>query len=130
MSWPVRSLVAGALVLAALVPLGRWEGDRRASSEVDGMEATRALIGRLDSPRLSGYRLLPSFDCLVYARDGNPFALELCVDGAGRVVETIDRRRPQRRIDSLRDGPDASTLRVDRAEVDRLLARMGAPGRG
>jgi len=121
------AVAAGALVLVALVPLGRWEGGRHAAAEVAGMERTRALIGPLDSPTLSGYRVLPGFDCLVYRRGDNPFALELCVDAEGRVIETIDRRHVDRRIDSLRDDPAASTLRVDRAFVDRLLARMGAP---
>jgi hypothetical protein len=121
------AVAAAALVLVALVPLGRWEGGRQASAQVEGMERTRALIGPLDSPTLSGYRVLPGFDCLVYRRGDNPFALELCADAEGRVVETVDRRRFERRIDSLRDDPAASTLLVDRAVVDRLLARMGAP---
>jgi hypothetical protein len=120
------AVAVGALVLAALVPLGRWEGERHAETEVQGMARTLALIGPLDSSALSGYRVLPGFDCLVYRRGDNPFALELCVDREGRMVETIDRRRFERRIHSLRDDPGASTLRVDRALVDRLLRRMGA----
>jgi hypothetical protein len=119
-------LAASILVVLALVLLGRWEGERRADSVTERMAETRTLIGPLDSPELSGYRVLAGFDCLVYRRGDNPFALELCVDGEGRVVETIDRRRLDRRIDSLRDDPDASRLRVDRAVVDRLLRRMGA----
>ena len=90
------------------------------------MERVRALIGPLDSPTLSGFRVLPGLDCLVYRRGRNPFALELCVDPQGRVVETIDRRRYDRTISSLRYDPSASTLRVDRREVDRLLRKMGA----
>jgi hypothetical protein len=122
----VALAAAAAVLLAALVPLGRWEGERRANAEVDGMTETLAAIGPVNSPSLSGYRVLSEFDCLVYRRGDNPFALELCVDPEGRVVETIDRRRFERRIDSLRDDPSASTLRVDRALVDRLLRRMGA----
>jgi hypothetical protein len=114
----------GAVVLAALVPLGRWEGGRHAAAEVRGMEGTLDLIGPLDSSSLSGYRILPGLDCLVYRRGDNPFALEVCVDSSGRVVETIDRRRFHRRIDSLLEDPTASTLRVDRHLVDRLLRRM------
>lgn len=123
------AVVAGALVLVALVPIGRWEGTRQAAAEVRGVEQTLALIGPLDSSTLSGYRVLPGFDCLVYRRGDNPFALEVCVDAKGRVVETTDRRRFDRRIDSLREDPPASTLRVDRVLVDRLLRRMNAPRR-
>lgn len=90
------------------------------------MEATRALVGPLDSPTLSGYRILLDFECLVYRRGDNPYALELCIDPEGRVIETIDRRRFDRRVAGLRDDPAASALRVDRALVDRLLRRMGA----
>ena len=117
------------LVLTGLVVLGRWERRREIDEQLRGMAAIQALVGRLDSPTLSGYRVLPGFDCLVYRRGSNPFALELCVDRAGRLVEAIDRRRPERRIYSLRFEPDASRIRVDRAEVDRLLRRMHAPRR-
>ena len=71
--------------------------------------------------------MLPAFDCLVYRRGPNPYALELCVDHTGRVVEAIDRRTVDRKIWSLTFEPASSPVRVDRAEVDRLLARMGAP---
>ena len=119
-------IAVGVVVLAALVPVGRWEGSRNARGQVRGMERVRALIGPLDSSTLSGYRVLPGFDCLVYRRGRNPFALELCVDPQGRVVETINRRRYERRISSLRYEPSASTLHVNRGEVDRLLRKMGA----
>ena len=119
-------LAGGALILVVLVLLGRWEGDRRADAEVAGMAETMASVGPLDSASLSGYRILSGFDCLVYRRGDNPYALELCVDDDGRVVETIDRRRFARRIHTLREEPEASTLRVDRAVVDRLLRRMRA----
>lgn len=127
MSWSLRLALLVAVVLAALVGIGRWEGSRAAAAQVRGMERVRALIGPLDSPSLSGYRVQPGFDCLVYRRGSNPYALELCVDPQGRVVETIDRRRFHRVISDLHYDPSASTLRVDRAEVDRLLRKMGAP---
>jgi hypothetical protein len=122
----VATLAVALVVLAALVPLGRWEGDRHAQAEVKGMARTLALIEALRPASLSGYRVLPDFDCLVYREGSNPYALEYCVDADGRVVETIDRRRFERRIHSLREDPDSSTLRVDRTDVDRLLRRMGA----
>ena len=122
-------VVAVSVVLAALVAIGRWERHGEVADQVRGMRSVRALIGPLDNPTLSGFRALPAFDCLVYRRGGNPFAVEICVDGTGRVVEAIDRRASGRHIYTLRFEPTASTLRVDRREVDRLLRRMGAlPG--
>jgi hypothetical protein len=118
--------VAMVAVLAAIAGVGRWEGGRETTREVRGFHIVQRLIGPLDSRTLSGFRVFPAFDCLTYRRGANPFALELCVDPAGRVVEAIDRRRETRRIWSLRYHPRASTDRVDRAEVDRLLRKMGA----
>jgi hypothetical protein len=129
MSWRARSTVAAGLVVvaaAALVAVGRWEGSREAAREVRGFHVVQRLIGPLDSRTLSGFRVLPGFDCLTYRRGANVFALELCVDRSGRVVEAIDRRSYDRRIWSLRFDPGASTDRVDRAQVDRLLRKMGA----
>jgi hypothetical protein len=90
------------------------------------MERTRALVGPLAQPALSGYRIESAFDCLVYKRGPDPFALELCVDPSGRLVETIDRRTATRRISSLTADPGASTIVLPRHEVDRLLRRMHA----
>ena len=129
MSWRTRSAaIAGVVVVAAaaLVAVGRWEGSHEAAREVRGFHIVQRLIGPLDSPSLSGFRVLPGFDCLTYRRGTNVFALELCVDPSGRVVEAIDRRTYNRRIWSLRFDPSASTDRIDRVEVDRLLRKMGA----
>jgi hypothetical protein len=126
MSWRARSVVVLLVVAAALVAVGRWEGSREATREIHGFRIVQRLVGPLDSPTLSGFRVFSAFDCLTYRRGANPFALELCVDRAGRVVEAIDRRQLTRRIWSLRFDPAASTVHVDRAEVDRLLRKMGA----
>jgi hypothetical protein len=115
----------GLVVLAALVAIGRWERSGWVRTQVQGMERIRTAIGPLDSPTLIGYRVLPGFDCLVYRRGQNPYALELCVDGAGRVVQAID-RRGDRVYYSLQAEPTASTLRVDPRTAKRLLRKMGA----
>ena len=120
------AVVVGVAVLVALVPLGRWEHRRELRDTIRGMERVRAAVGTLDSRSLFGYRVLPIFDCLVYRRGPNPYALELCVDGTGRVVEAIDRRGGTPRFYSLRAEPSASTVRVSAAEVRTLLRKMGA----
>jgi hypothetical protein len=128
MASPRRWLVVGAacvVLLAVLAVAGRWERSRWASAQERGMERIRAAIGPLDSSSLVGYRVLPAFDCLVYRRASNPYALELCVDSSGRVVQAIDRRRGNTYY-TLQAEPAASTVRVDRRAVERLLQKMGA----
>lgn len=124
-----RLLIAASasvlLALAVLAVIGRSERTSWIDSQIAGMKRTRAAIGPLDSPTLTGYRVLPGFDCLVYRRGNDPYALELCVDGAGRVVQTIDRRHG-RAYSTLQAEPTASTFRVDETTVRRLLTKMGA----
>ena len=121
--------VAAAAALIALVFVGRWEGRRHARAEIRAMQRTLDAVGPLDNRTLDAYRIdIDSrFDCLLYKRRGERLALELCFDRKGRLVETIDRRSGKPKIASLREDPGASTIRVDRAEVVRLLKRLGAP---
>ena len=122
----VLVVAAALLVLGGLVLVGRSEGRRHARAENRVIAQIRALVGPLDSPTLDRYRLLPEFSCLLYGRHGDPFALELCIDAQGRVVEAIDRRKGSPRIASLREDPSAATVRVDRPEVDRLIHNLEA----
>jgi hypothetical protein len=120
---------AGFVVVLGLVFLGRWEGRHHERAEIAGMQRVLDLVGPLDNPSLSAYRIDIDFefDCLIYRRGSNRYALELCFDRSGRLVEAIDRRRSKEYIASLREHPEASTIRVDRALVVRLLKRLGAP---
>jgi hypothetical protein len=121
--------LAALATLVLLAFVGRWEGRGHARSELAGMRKTLAAVGPLDNRTLSAYRIdIDSrFDCLIYKRGSNRLALELCFDRTGRLVETIDRRSGAPKISSLREDPAASTIRVDWAEVVRLLKRLGAP---
>jgi hypothetical protein len=124
-----RAAAAIAIVVAAvaLVAIGRWERSRHVSDELRGMRDVRAAVGQLDNPSLDSYRVsLVPFDCLVYRRGSNDFALELCIDEDGRLVEAFD-RRDGFHVWSLREEPTASTIRIDRQEVDRLLHKLGVP---
>jgi hypothetical protein len=127
-SWRRASAIAlgAVLIIGLLVPIGRWERARAARAEMTGMRRAQRLVGPLDSPSLSGYRVLPGFDCLTYRRGKNPFAVELCFDRSGRLIETIDRRTETRRISSLREDPARATIRVDSGEIQRLLRKMEA----
>jgi hypothetical protein len=124
----LATAAAAAIVVALLlIPLGRWEARRHADDENEGMARVVAEIGPLDQPQLSGYRRHVIFDCLTYRRGANPFALELCVNRDGRVIEAMDRTRGEPDIWSLREDPGRATNRIDRELVDRLLERMDAP---
>ena len=120
-------MLVAALVLVALVPIGAWERERRADGESAGMRLVLEEVGPLDSEDLRGFRIFANFHCLVYERGRNDFALELCVDSSGRVVEAIDRREGTAEVWSLRDDPTRSEVVVDRGEVNRLLRRMNVP---
>jgi hypothetical protein len=126
----VRRLLATgagvAVVLVALVVVGRWERSRQIDRQAAGMSHIVHLIGPLDNPTLAGFRILPAFDCLTYERNGNGLALEICVDPSGRVVQAIDRRTIHRHFWTLQFEPTVSPVRANRAEVERLIAKMTA----
>jgi len=127
--WLIWALVL-AVVLVALIPVGRWEARRHARHEIAGIKRVLAAIGPLDSSSLDAYRKgvgNPGLDCLLYKRGTNPFALEICFDAAGRVVEGYDRRGSGPKIWSLREDPTASTVRIDYAQAEALLARLQQP---
>ena len=126
-------VAAGALAAAALLGaatgIGRWEGRRHERAENAGIARVYALVGGTSWRAPDAFRIDQDFkfDCLLWKSGTNPYALELCFDRSGRVMEAIDRRSGSPKIASLREHPDAAALRVDRAEVVRLLKKLGAP---
>jgi hypothetical protein len=123
----------GAIVVALLVVVpaaGRLQADRATDAQADGIERVLRAVGPGWAASVSAYRLLPYFDCLLYQRGGNPYALELCFDWDGRVIEAIDRRGRSPKFWSLRYEPKASKTRVDLRtliETFRLIDGDGAP---
>jgi hypothetical protein len=123
----MKRIAIGAVLMALVAAaVGNWERARRADEQSAGMRRVVETVGSLDSPEFRGYRILANFQCLVYERERNDFALEICVDADGRVVEAIDRRDGTPKVWSLRDDPTRSDVRVDRALVDALLDRATA----
>lgn len=126
----VAAIAAAAVAVAlVLVFVGRWERSHRADVQNAGMRRVLAEIGPLDNATLHNFRYLSGFQCLLYTRGKDPFALEVCADAQGRVIETIDRRRNPPKIWSLRDDPTHATVRIDRTEFDKLLVELGVPPR-
>ena len=123
----MKRVALGAVAVALVaVAIGNWERAARGDEQSAGMRSVLETVGPLDSPELRGFRILANFQCLVYERGRNDFALEVCVDPDGRVVEAIDRRDGTPEVWSLRDDPTRSDVRVDRAQVDELLDRATA----
>lgn len=124
-----RAVVLGsALVTAALllIPVGRWQAQRGRAADQHRIEAIATLAGPLGGRRLTAYRLA-TFNCLLYRVQKNPFALELCFDPHGRLVEAIDRRHygydPV--IGSVRYDPGAAPITVPPARLLKLLHKSG-----
>ncbi len=118
-------LAALVLVALALVLLGRWEDDRAVRREVREMRRVLDLVGpTLIARTPSAYRPAETFACLDYRTSKEqPYGLELCFDSEGRLVETIDRRGSGIRVGSLREQPEASTIRVG---VETVLSALRA----
>jgi hypothetical protein len=118
--------VAAVVVAVGLVVVGRWEGARSVRAEAARIDEVRAAAGPLDGSRLVGYRLA-ELDCLLYRDGKNPYALELCFDPHGRLVEALDRRRGgDPRIGTLRYDPRAAPLVVPPPRLLTLFRSVGA----
>ena len=124
-----RTLIVSGFLLAgvlSLIPLGRWQADRARTADRHRITRIAALTGPLDGPRLTAYRLA-TYNCLLYRVGKNPFAIELCFDPHGHLVEAIDRRHYgfDPRVGSVRYDPSAAPLSVAPARLLMLLQRSG-----
>ena len=125
MSRRLAAVLAVVLLAAlAIVAVGRAERTRHANRENDGIERVHAAVGDLDGSTLAGFRFATEFQCLIHRRGSRTFALELCVDWEGRVIEAIDRRGDQTEIWSLREDPGRARVRFDRREFERVVSTM------
>jgi hypothetical protein len=127
--WALRLAAVSAVVLLLLIPTGRWQSNRAIAAEQTKIEAIRALAGPLDGPRLDSYRF-GRMDCLLYRYQANAFALELCFDGEGRLIEAIDRRNflGDPRVGTVRYAPNKAPVRYPPAQLMKLFHRLGATG--
>ena len=118
--------VAAALVLGALAALGRAERARWLDSQRDGIHGVldsvggRYLVRTVSDTFDDVWR--PGVSCIRYAEGGDPYAMQLCFDGRGRLIEAYDERSGKVVIYDLHVEPEASGLRID---PDRLLEIKG-----
>jgi hypothetical protein len=121
-----RSGVVAAVVLVVAVVLavvGRHERASERNWNLDGIAAVRYLVGANLNHPLS-YRVPAGLYCLIYGTPGRPFALELCVDGSGRILEAVDRRGSVPRFYSVTAEPAVANQRLPLSTVNRLLAKF------
>jgi hypothetical protein len=125
MSRAVVAALAGALIVCgAVVVVGRWEMHRFERSEGARM---RAVWQEVSGSRPAAYRIAAPVDCLDYARGKDPYALEVCFDSAGRLVDAIDRRdAANSKRWSLRFDVGAAPVTVAPSRLIKIFESLGA----
>ncbi|HUP32567.1 MAG TPA: hypothetical protein VM184_05990 [Gaiellaceae bacterium] len=119
----VAAFALAAVVLAvALVAIGRLEQRRGLERHQHELLAVFAASGgRIDSRTVSAFRPGPP-RCLFYAAGEEPYALQLCFDEEGRLVESADRRRAGRpSYATVARTPERAPVRVSPAELNALF---------
>lgn len=119
-------VLIAAVVLGALAALGRAERARWIESQRDGVQGVldavggRFLVRTVSDTFDDVWR--PGVSCIRYAEGGDPYAMQLCFDGRGRVIEAYDERSGKVVIYDLHVEPDESRLRID---PDQLVTIKG-----
>lgn len=123
--WRILAIAAVTSVgLAALVVVGRHERTHEYARQLARIEAVRRLVGdSIDSPKLNAFRADPGFLCLFYASGKRFFALELCYDPQGRLIESVDRRGVVPVYGSIAYRPELAPVTVPPGELRQVLIR-------
>jgi hypothetical protein len=116
-------LVVLLLIAAVLVAIGRFERRHSTDAALDGIDRVRALVG---ASRPDAYRLTPTLACLLYGRNGHLFALELCYDLNGGLVEAIDRRGRESKFWDVTYEPGVARNRIAPEKIAATLRGMKA----
>lgn len=121
-----RPYLLAAVALVAVIVVGRVESAWATRGQNRGFARLLAVAGAHWSTTASAYRLTPAFDCLLYRAGLDPYAVELCFDASGHIVEAIDRRGSSPKFWTLRFEPGASTVAVDPATLLKAFVAAGA----
>jgi hypothetical protein len=90
-----------------------------------GIDEVRVAIGpSLTRPGPTDYLYSPGRTCLLYGAGGVAYALELCIDSQGRVVEAVDRRGSTPRFYSIVEEPGASPFRISPTLFASLVEKV------
>jgi hypothetical protein len=118
-------IAAGAVAaLAVLAAAGRAERAHWIGTQRDGMNDVMQTIGgrflvRTVSDVWDNIER-PGISCLRYSYGGDPYAMQLCFDPHGRVVEAYDERSGKVEIYDLHEEPAESGLRIDPRQLKRI----------
>jgi hypothetical protein len=117
-------VACGLVLCVAFVVVGRWEKHRFERSEGAHM---RVLWNLVSHERPAAYRLAAPLDCLDYSRHKDPFAVEVCFDSGGRLVDVIDRRgEGDSKRWSLRFDAGAAPVTVPPSRLIKTFHEVGA----
>jgi hypothetical protein len=114
-----------AAVALGLVAIGRVEGHRQQQQTVRGIERVRAAIGpSLTHPGPTDYVATGDETCLLWASGGRSYALELCMNWQGEVIEADDRRGVTLEVYRLVGHPGAAPFRIDPQLTSSLVTKL------
>lgn len=119
---------AAAFVLAIVATTaGLLERRSERGGELAGIDRIVALVGpQLQRP--TTYHVEVGMTCLDYGSGGRAYALEICVDATGRIIEAADRRGLQPLFYSILPNNELAKQHIDPALVPVLVKRVVAPG--
>lgn len=123
--WVFIAATASALA-ALIVVVGRHEHASELRRNLEGIALVRSLVGNRIGKAVN-YRVSSNLYCLLYSARRRVFALELCSDRHGRIVEAVDRRGTLPSFYSIAAEPRAANERIDLRLVSRLIAKLSAP---
>lgn len=123
----ILGLLAVLVLLAVGVAVGRRESNHETARQLAGIDAVRAAVGPLDSKALDAWRDDGMLACLDYASGPVPYALQLCFDRSGRLVEAVDRRGPQPVYWSIAYRPALARFSVGPNGFVNLAHHAGVP---
>ena len=116
-------IAVGVALLALLAGIGRWERARWLDSQRAGIASVlRTIDGRFLHSSLSDLYddREGRVSCLRYAAGNDPYAMQVCFDPRGRLVETYDERSGRVVISDLHVEPKATGLGIEIARLKEI----------
>ena len=129
--WRSVAIVAAGLAVLLVVVAGRHESRNATATQLRGIESVRARVGPdILGPKLRGVARVGVLKCLLFAEGDYAFALELCINGDGRLVRAVDATgSAEERIWDISGSPASGPVLLEAGHLDdpsRTLDRRQA----